>query len=276
MSAVKISVLVSMFNPLIAEVGLAEVLSRLAAAGFDGVEMGIKSDQDHEEVLALVRANGLELVNMGISLDGPVPQVGIFGVMHRALPPDQLRDAVRRTFRLAATVGAKKVQYCCMNTPERDETWYQFRDRLLERLTALAQVGAEEGVVLAFEPMSADKAAIVTTTREGIDYVEQVGSPGIAMTLDSYHIAAAGEDLTETLRVARPYLAHFHTSDFRKCLYGFERPMPGRGTLDFGAMLATLVEIGYTGYVGIEGRFETDDPFRELRDSVAYLRSVAP
>jgi len=107
--------------------------------------------------------------------------------------------------------------------------------------------------------------------------MEELDAPSLALTLDTYHAAAAGEDLLESLLLVLPWLRYVHLSDFRPGEAGrARRPFPGRGTIDFKRFLEALANSGYEGFVGIEGFFETDDHDAELEACHAYLRQALP
>ncbi|MDP8979520.1 MAG: TIM barrel protein [Acidobacteriota bacterium] len=86
---------------------------------------------------------------------------------------------------------------------------------------------------------------------DDIDYcagiVQRVGSPHVKLLFDVYHVAIMNGDLIRRLRQYRDWIGHVHVAG-----------VPGRGELDdrqeinYPALMRTLVEIGYKGYVGQE------------------------
>ena len=102
---------------------------------------------------------------------------------------------------------------------------------------------------------------------DDIDYcaeiIRQVGAPNAKLLFDIYHVAIMNGDVIRRLRQYRDILGHIHVAG-----------VPGRAELDecqeinYPAVMRTLVEIGYTGFVGQEF-IPTRDPDESLAEAVA-------
>jgi len=102
---------------------------------------------------------------------------------------------------------------------------------------------------------------------DDIDYcaeiVMAVGSPNVKLLFDIYHVAIMNGDVTRRLSQYRDWIGHIHTAG-----------VPGRAELDenqelyYPALMRTLLEIGYQGYVGHEF-IPTRDPDAGLAQAVA-------
>ncbi|HEY6389758.1 MAG TPA: TIM barrel protein [Bryobacteraceae bacterium] len=102
---------------------------------------------------------------------------------------------------------------------------------------------------------------------DDLDYcaeiVRRVGSPRVKLLFDIYHVAIMNGDVIRRLRQYRNLVGHVHTAG-----------VPGRGELDaqqeinYPAVMRTLLEIGYEGYVGHEF-IPTRDPAEGLAEAVA-------
>lgn len=79
------------------------------------------------------------------------------------------------------------------------------------------------------------------------DIVKQVGSTHVKLLFDIYHVEIMNGDVIRRLRQYQDIIGHVHTAG-----------NPGRGELDdqqeinYPAVMRTLLELGYTGYVGQE------------------------
>ena len=101
---------------------------------------------------------------------------------------------------------------------------------------------------------------------DDLDYVaeiiKKVGSPNVKILFDIYHVQVMHGDLIRRLGQLKDYIGHIHTAG-----------NPGRGELDanqeiaFPAVMQTLVELKYTGYVGHEF-IPTRDPKAGLTEAV--------
>ena len=123
----------------------------------------------------------------------------------------------------------------------------QSRRTLLEQSAAalreMVPVAAAGGLTLTVEP---HVGGILTSPAETLAFLEAV--PGLRLTLDYAHFACLGFTQGE-IDVLAPHAAHVH---LRQARPGALQAKWGEGTLDFGAMIETLREAGYDGFLSIE------------------------
>ncbi len=101
---------------------------------------------------------------------------------------------------------------------------------------------------------------------DDLDYcaeiVRRVNSPRVKLLFDIYHVAIMNGDVIRRLRQYGDWIGHIHTAG-----------VPGRGELDdqqeinYPAVMRTLLEIGYKGYVGQEF-IPTRNPEEGLAEAV--------
>lgn len=139
-------------------------------------------------------------------------------------------------------------------------------------LRELAAYAEPRGVTLCLEQLNTRDDSHPMKGHPGyqgddIDYcaqiVMEVASPNAKLLFDIYHVAIMNGDIIRRLSQYRDLIGHIHTAG-----------VPGRGELDeqqeiyYPAVMRTLVEIGYTGYVGQEF-IPTKDPSVGLGQAVA-------
>lgn len=96
-----------------------------------------------------------------------------------------------------------------------------------------------------------------------IDIIKRVGSERMKLLFDVYHVQIMNGDIIRRLHAHKDYIGHVHVAG-----------NPGRGELDnqqeinFKAVMETLVDIGYQGYVGHE-YIPTRDALPGLGEAVA-------
>jgi hydroxypyruvate isomerase len=94
-----------------------------------------------------------------------------------------------------------------------------------------------------------------------VDIIKAVGSPRMKLLFDIYHVQIMDGDIIRRLRQHRDYIGHIHTAG-----------NPGRGELDanqeinYPAVMRTLVQLGYDGFVGQEF-IPTRDPYQGLKEA---------
>jgi hydroxypyruvate isomerase len=112
-------------------------------------------------------------------------------------------------------------------------------------------------------PMKGHPGYQGNSTEYCIDIIKRVGSPRMKLLFDVYHVQIMDGDIIRRIRQHRDHIGHVHVAG-----------NPGRGELDnhqeinFQAVMETLVDIGYQGYVGHE-YIPTRNPLAGLQQAVA-------
>jgi sugar phosphate isomerase/epimerase len=263
---------------------LAETFDRLAALGYDGVEVTPWTFTDSvrtvdEAETAAVRAAAADA---GLDVVG-IPRVFRAGDDEHIGTPDRAVrartvDALRATVECCGAIGGDIVVFGSPNqrsVPDgvaEDVAWEHavasFSDPDL--LAALE----ETGVTLCMEPLSPPHTDFVTTTDEAVAFVEAVDHPNVGVCLDGYHLAAEAEPIPDLLRRAAPHLAHVHADNT-------EGRGPRHGSVDYAPVAETLRAVDYDGHLSLEIHADilgdepfTDDPDAIARDTIDFLRET--
>ena len=96
----------------------------------------------------------------------------------------------------------------------------------------------------------------------------RVGLPSVRVVADTFHMNIEEDDVHRALRAAAPYLGHVQVSDSN-------RLQPGAGHLDWPALVRTLLELDYRGWLALECRLR-GDPVRALHQAATVLRHALP
>ncbi len=243
------------------EAPLDATFGRIAAAGYDGVEIpGEPGSLDAAEVRRLLARHNLEPLGLTASCMVPATRRDL------AHPDPAVRaDAVRYVvdcLRFAAEVGAPLVQML----PSGETRLAPLAARQEEWGWSVAAMGdaareAERlGVAICIEPLNRYEAYLVTNVEEALAYVATVDSPWVGMTLDLFHANIEEPDIGASIRAAGARLRHVHVADTN-------RQGLGRGHLDFEAAARALRDIGYDGSVIVEVTPPGPDPFCSIKDA---------
>ena len=145
-------------------------------------------------------------------------------------------------------------------------------DNCVRGLKVLGEIAAAKGVTVCLEQLNTRDDTHPMKGHPGyqgddLDYcaeiVRRVGSPNVKLLFDVYHVQVMNGDVVRRLRQCRDLLGHVHVAG-----------APGRGELDdtqeihYPVVMKTLLDLGYTGYVGLEF-IPTRDPSRGLAEAVA-------
>jgi sugar phosphate isomerase/epimerase len=272
------------------------------AGAHDSIDLGIMTRHVErptiEEVAGAIREHGLTCVQLSLESAGlePLPErlaesdarriAGVFraaGVRiaavsgtFNAIDPDraQLRENLERFARLCDACGwlETRVVTTCTGTRNPDSMWRAHPgnqapdawDELLERTGEMARAAERAGVVMAFEPETAN---VVDTLEKAQRLIETVGSPAVRVTFDPANffyprdLPRMREVLEEGFRRLGQYIALAHAKDVvpppeggSHCRYA----PAGKGLLDYPTFLRLLRESGYANGLVMHSLSEED------------------
>jgi sugar phosphate isomerase/epimerase len=239
---------------------LDETLGRIAAAGYDGVELpGEPARWPAAEVGRLLAGSGLEPLALTASCMFPAtprdlahPDPAI-----RAAAVGYLVDCVR----FAAEIGAPLTQMLAsgetrlapLATLDQEWAWS------VAGLREAAREAERLGVRICIEPLNRYEAYLVTSVADGLRYLDDVGSTAVGLTLDLFHANLEEPDIAASIEAAAGRLWHVQVADTN-------RQGLGRGHLDLDAVARALGRIGYRGAIVVEVMAPGPDPFRAIKD----------
>ncbi|MER7458758.1 sugar phosphate isomerase/epimerase family protein [Micromonospora sp. NPDC126480] len=142
------------------------------------------------------------------------------------------------------------------------------RQVLLDALGELGEHARAEGVTLLLEPLNRYEDHMVNRLDEAATLCAAVGLPSVRVAADTFHMNIEEDDVHAALRSVAPYLGHVQVSDSN-------RYQPGAGHLNWPALLRTLHEIGYPGWLALECRLR-GDPVGALQQAATVLRRAQP
>jgi len=239
---------------------LGETLRRIAAAGYDGVELPGEPEQwSPAQVRGLLARHNL--APLGLTASCKVPET------RRDLAhPDPAirREAVGYVvgcLRIAAEIGAPVVQMLPSGESRlspiagRAEEWAWSVEAMRQAVPEAERLR----VRISIEPLNRYEAYLVTTAEEAMAYVDEVASPWVGMTIDMFHANLEEPDIAKSILAAGARLLHVHVADTN-------RQGLGRGHLDLAAIAAALREISYAGAIVVEVLPPGPDPFCSIKN----------
>jgi sugar phosphate isomerase/epimerase len=220
-------------------------LSRIAALGYDGVELAIRDPalMDCGPLLAL-----LERYKLAVPAIGTGQAWGEEHLSFTDPDPDVRRAAVERARQhipFAAQVGAQVIIGLLRGVVQPGVDHTQAMEWLVEALRRCTGAAAARGVRFCLEPLNRYETGLIHTVADGLALIERVGADNLGLLLDTFHMNIEERDLAGAIRAAGKWLFHFHVADSN-------RWYPGAGHVDFAHVLAVLEDVGYTGYVSGE------------------------
>ena len=239
---------------------LDRTLGRISAAGYDGVELPGEPEQwTAAEVRDLLGKYRLAPLALTASCKAPETRRDL------ASPDPAIRkDAVAylvNCLQFASELGVPVVQMLPSGESRlspvagRGQEWAWS----VEAMRQAAREAERLRIRVSIEPLNRYEAYLVTTAKEAIAYVDEVESPWVGMTLDTFHANLEEPDIGKSILAAGRRLFHVHLADTN-------RQGLGRGHLDLESVASALHEIRYEGAVVLEVMPPGPDPFRAIKD----------
>ena len=225
---------------------LQEKIEKASKWGADGVELLTTNPKElnPEEILALVRYNGLQVA--AIASGGMAFALGFTLLNADASIAAQAKTRLYDLIDFAAALGAPVVT---IGSFRGRSAWVggQGKTMLRDILGEAAVYAYQRSVRLALEAVNRFEADILTNAAETLAFIDEVDQPALGLLLDTFHVNIEEASWIEPFRTAMRAgkLYHIHLGDNN-------RLPPGGGLIDFPAIVATLQEAGYTGYLSAE------------------------
>jgi len=116
----------------------------------------------------------------------------------------------------------------------------------VEAFQALEDVLDVNDMILSIEPVSRSETFFLRTAADAKRLCESIGNPRIGITIDTFHANIEERSIPEAIRSLGSHLKHIHASEN-------DRGPLGSGHVPFKEIVSILKEMGYTGYLMIEG-----------------------
>jgi sugar phosphate isomerase/epimerase len=174
-------------------------------------------------------------------------------------------EATKEAMKFAHALGAPMIVNQVGRVP--DEPGGRSWQTMIEVLADLGAYGQHTGALLAAETGSESGPQL-------LKLIEALPAGCLGVTLNPGNLIINGFSTLEAVESLGQHIMYVHAKDGVRDLAqgrGIEVAL-GRGAADFPALLGTLEEHGYRGYLGIE-REHADDPIFEIGQAISYLRS---
>lgn len=247
---------------------LEEKLANLAAYGFQGVEfVGEALWERKEEIVEALRHSSIKP-----SVLCP-RQRGCFLAAEKEERELAVSD-LKRSLELASDIGAVGVITIPIFGPRPRlpdlspvANALELEHRLMaEILRGIGKYAQKLGSLVLLEPLNRYEAHFLNRLQDAVELCEDVGSEGIKIMADFFHMNIEEEEITQSIECAGAYIQHVHLADSNRLL-------PGHGHTDFAAGFAALARVGFDKYMSLECRIPGDARI-ELPKCAQYLKRI--
>lgn len=238
-----------------ADPGSFEIAKRI---GLDGVQVDFGRGESRlplfetelqDNILDQAGKNNMEIPSLAMGVLNNVP--------YKSDP--RAERWVRQGIEVAEAMGVKVILLAFFGDGDlrNDE---QGIARVVQRLRHVVPDAEIAGVTLGIESW--------LSAEQHIDIIERVGSRAVKVYYDVANSHKAGYDIYKEIRQLGPLICEFHAKDYDN-LYG-------KGSIDFKEVRLAMDDIGYRGWLVMEG---TEMPLgleESCRYDAEYLRGIFP
>ena len=242
-------------------------LAKAAEWGAEGVELMTSSPQEADpwRIKKHCQDVGLAVV---AAASGAIPMTTGFTLLNAdATAAENAETRLYDLIDFAEIVGAPLVT---IGSFRGKLAWVTVgaRERLVQILRQAADYAQARGIRLALEALNRYEGDIVNNHEEGLEFLAEVGHPALGLLLDTYHVNIEESSYTEPFRrtIEAGKLYHVHLGDNN-------RLPPGQGLIDFPAIVETLRDCSYSGYLSAE-LLAQPDPDTAARETLRYMRRL--
>lgn len=244
-----------------------EIIPRMAAAGYKGVEMHIfdSAEIDRRELWNILKENGMVLTSIGTG--------SVYERLHYNLgdfDPAVRKAAIRHLEQHMITAepdhGVVIIGLIAGRYSDCKENEELFKKNLTESLYCLDELAQHHDVHLGFEIMNRFESDYLTKIEEGVEYLKDQSFKRILLHLDTVHMNIEEADIYQAILSARGYVGHVHIADN-------DRWYPGHGHYNFREILRALKDIGYEGALALETNNKPSED-ESARKGLIYLEEI--
>ena len=253
---------ISFMSQAYGDTPIEEIITRLAAVGYDGVEPlagpegqlkpSELKDSDRRALRGHLADNGMEM---------PVLNP------YRESMVNMAKDGTARNFygaimELAVDLGTPTVNCLSGFLPDGDREGWEI---LIDFLKALTRYAESIGICLSIHNHEAN---ILDSVEKCMLMIQHVGSPNLKVTFDATNCYLLNGDVPKAVAFLGPHLNHCHLKGIKGKYPYTHFLVPGEEAdeMDFNAFAVALGSVGYTGSISVE----TFHHMRDDKDRVAY------
>lgn len=242
----------------------AELLPALGAvslAGYDVMEVPVP-------MLEGFMAHGKSLGDLAAELRRVSVQIHSIDCVDNIEIPDgrerqDLLTFCRRMCGIAQAIECPNIQVVS-GSAFAGSSWPRIRDETVRGIQEIADIAAEHGLTLAYEPLAWTP---VKTLEQGLEVIDLADRPNIGLLIDTFMVFAGGGELDTIRRMDANNIPTVHLGDtapraVQTWSDDDRYPMPGEGIVPLGEIVQAVFDTGYDGVVTDEispKRYEKTD-----------------
>lgn len=227
--------------------------------GVDGVTVTKLSDEETDNLKKTMDEYGIKVACIG----SPIGKIQITDDF------DEHMEALKKAIKITKKLDAKYIRIFSFYIP--DGKYEQYRDEVMRRMQAMADLAESEGVILLHENEKGIYGDIACRCKDILDTVK---SPALGCVFDPANFVQCGQKVyPEGYELLKPYITYLHIKD---ALADGKVVPAGMGIGSVKEVISDLIKSGYKGFACLEphlgsfeglGGLEKDDKMLKLEKS---------
>jgi len=252
-----------------------EILETVNAAGFDGVDIGGDrvAPKKLREIADIAGSFGLKIPailgawaawhageerDLASSDDG----VRMKAVNYAKECVDKAVDLGAEVFEICVAPGVNTYPIC--KVPIR-----VLKQNFTKSAVEVCRYAAECNITIILEPINRFEGypGFMNSLVDAVKMLNTIDASNLGVLGDLFHMNIEDVSICDAIRVAGKKLRHIHLADSH-------RQIPGTGHIDFKAIIRTLTEINFTGYLSLDCLPPGPDLKTFLERSLGYMKEM--
>ncbi len=263
---------------------IEESIARIADLGYEGLEL--LADAPHawpvdlpadkiQAIRECIKRHGLGISNVnGFMMNALADPRNPY--WHPSwIEPDRdyraiRREHTKRVLRLAKQFEAPSIETEPGGPLAQGQSRRAAADIFYDEIMPCVELAEELEVFLLIEP---EPGLLIETFEQYLEFADRLDSPWVGLNFDIGHAFCVGQDPQNWIARMRAHTKHYHIEDIadtRKHAH----LIPGRGAIDFHAVLSEIVKTGYKGWITVELYPYIDNPDEAGREAKKFLEDV--
>ena len=242
------------------------VFDALKKTGYEGVEIPISGDGDVSHFTAI----GDHLTDLGFGITvvsflledsniaSPDPFIRQAGLDRLKWIIDMAHAA--RAELICGPIHSGFTYFSRQPPSESEKKWS------IEMLQKAGEYAKQANIILIPEALNRFECYLVNTMADLSELLDGVNHPNVKGMIDTHHANMEEKSQREAIRHIRPHLRHVHISEN-------DRGTPGKGQVHWDEVFDTLMEVGYDGWLMVEG-FSMTKP--DFANAINVWRNFSP
>ena len=258
-----------------------ETIARIAGLGYRGVELladvphawpaGLL-DTQKQAIRDCLDRHGLAISNVNAFMMNAVADPRQPYWHPSWIEPDRHYQAIRRehtlrALRLAKELGAPSIQTEPGGPLAAGQSWRAAADRFYDEIMPCVALAEQLDVLLLIEP---EPGLMIERFEQYLEFAGRIDSPAFGLNFDIGHAFCVGEDPQQWIARMAPHTKHYHVEDIA-ATRAHAHLIPGRGVLDFPAVLREIAATDYRGWLTVELYPYIDDPDAAGSEAMRFL-----